>query len=1295
MSAKKRDGKINQQAVHPPKAVYQLFRRGCALVIKKCWMPFAIFLICTAILFSVFRALTPWAKQYKGDVEKHLSILIGQPVVINSMETSWYWFHPVLKLNQVVVSDNQNRVLKLNKLLVGIDLFSSIWHWHIQPGILFVEDVHLTIRQTQDHWDIDGLRGNNQPVTLNPDAYLPVMSWLLTQEKIIVKNVNAVVHLNDGSLLPFTSLNLRAVNNNGHYRLRGAVKLAQTVPTDLLILADMKLNPYAPHKVSGKIYVSVHHLILTQWQRFFPSFPFHLDNGKGHCDVWIDIAKGHVAALQTKLKLDNLAWRANQHPNPKMIQNLEANLAWLPTREGWQLSGDQINLQIAGLTWPENAMLIQYNQANQQYRFFLKKILIEPLLLSGIDWPDLMQPLLELKPQGQLEDTQIGITAGTIDHVLSRFDELSWGSQQGYPAVSHLSGVLDWHPTHGHLELDGEQTELAPLHLKPITFNLVNGAFDWKTEGDGLHVDIQRLILNHPNLTFKASGTLEGLGSPETVQVHLTADFLAHHATQWLTYVPSQGLKVKLDQWLKHDIKRIETANGQLLLEGRWADFPFDKSPGNFSIKTHLTGVDLIFNKNWPITRDIDAYLRVNKRTLETDIVHATMKGVPVNQVNLHMDDVGLDKETLLVYGQLEAPAKKFLSYIAASPLKKHLAKLQTLEMGGPLGLKLGLEVPLYPENDDVLAHGDVIFNHNPVTFHSVVNDIKLEDLSGSLEFDEKGVINSQLNGVLLDEPVRIHIQSLHLPKPVTELTIAGHTSVGKLRKKFNAPVIPFIKGPFDIEGRLTFSEDSNDLNQLKLTSSLQGVSIDLPKPFGKTSQERTEITTTIDFGDEKALQLELNYDNRISTNLQFVTSNNGFVLKGGEILLGRGKPASRKQEGMAVVGALDTLNVREWQEWMSKYPSSPTTPSLLDNIKRMNVKFGHVLVWGEDYPSVSIDASQLAAGAWGFKLDQPNMVGNLKYQRSTNALSGHFDRLYLKKSVLLGQTEKTNSAKLKPSNIPNLDLTIGAFKLDEMDLGSVAINSTSVDENWQLHACKIVSPVFQLAVQGNWKQTEKADVTHLQGELQLSRLSEILKIFHVSPVVDAKKGSIDFDGTWPAAVNDFSLSKVSGKLAMNLQDGRITHFSPETEEKLGLGKLLSILSLQTIPRRLKLDFSDLSKDGYSFDVFKGNFAIKNGVLNTSDSYLDGPVAYASMKGSINVIKQLYDLDLHISPHITASLPIVATIAGGPIAGIATWAASKIISQSMQTVTGYTYRVTGPWLNPDLQQESIFKKQAR
>ena len=98
--------------------------------------------------------------------------------------------------------------------------------------------------------------------------------------------------------------------------------------------------------------------------------------------------------------------------------------------------------------------------------------------------------------------------------------------------------------------------------------------------------------------------------------------------------------------------------------------------------------------------------------------------------------------------------------------------------------------------------------------------------------------------------------------------------------------------------------------------------------------------------------------------------------------------------------------------------------------------------------------------------------------------------------------------------------------------------------------------------------------------------------------------------------------------------------------------------------------------------------------MNTQDSYIDGPVAFASMKGDLDLIKHLYDVDLRVSPYITASLPIVATIAGGPIVGIATWAASKLINKGMQQISAYTYKVSGPWSDPVVQQVRIYRKKS-
>src|SRR3546814_9251858 len=61
---------------------------------------------------------------------------------------------------------------------------------------------------------------------------------------------------------------------------------------------------------------------------------------------------------------------------------------------------------------------------------------------------------------------------------------------------------------------------------------------------------------------------------------------------------------------------------------------------------------------------------------------------------------------------------------------------------------------------------------------------------------------------------------------------------------------------------------------------------------------------------------------------------------------------------------------------------------------------------------------------------------------------------------------------------------------------------------------------------------------------------------------------------------------------------------------------------------------SDWSSDVCSSDLFEGSFNITNGVMTTQDSYIDGPVAYASMKGNLDIAKQLYNVDLKISPHI-------------------------------------------------------------
>ncbi|KTD15399.1 transmembrane protein [Legionella hackeliae] len=1251
-------------------------------------MPLAILIIAAAVISSLFRALTPWATQYKTDVEHHLSTLLGEPVTISTMETGWYWFEPVIKLNQVEVLDGSKAVLKLKKLFVGINIFSSLWHWQIQPGVLFIDDLHLNLRQTDEGWQIDGI-ANRQNMAFDTETLKPILEWILDQQKIILKDVSAHLFFKDGTVIPFDDLDLSIANHSGHYRIKGNAFLEQTTATKFELLADLYLDADALNKTSGHAFFSVHQVLPAQWQKFLPQNRFQILGGKGDVQLWADFNKGNLTNAQGRLNFSHLAWADTDTEKGQLIQSLKANLAWAPQNDGsWQLTGDHIGLRLSGTSWPENSFVIRYQQTTKNYFIYIKNILLQSLCSTSIAWPESMHTILAMKPYGELHDTQVYVNNEKIDYVLSRFVNLGWLPSESRPGAENLSGVIHWQPTEGRLEFDSKNAVIVPQNQPPINFSLLNAAFDWKELDQGLRVSMERLVLSHSNLLFSAQGVADEVSKDSMGPVRLKAQFSASNAEEWMPYLPSKHLKRKLDAWLKNDIKHIAKMTGELTLNGNMKDFPFDTQPGEFSIKSYLSGVDLVFARNWPVTREIEAYLNVTKRTLEADIVHANLQGIEVDKGNLRVNDLGLDRETLLIHTKAETDAKKALAYVRASPLNKKLSALNILQMKGPVAVDLQLEAPLYPENDDILALGDIVFNKNNVQVHHAIDDVELKNLSGTLQFDQDSVLDSHLQALLLGNPVTILIKSVKGPSPSTEVRVKGQTNISVLRDKFKLPVFSLMQGSLWLESLLTITDEPSDLDHVRIQTSLQGLNIDLPPPLGKTKDSKVPLKIDIDFNSKKAVRLRFNYDNRLSSDLLFSGVKGAFALQKGKIILGNTDTSNDEQlHGLQILGSLPEFDLQQWLAVKEKMTTDnqemPNALSLID------VKLELAKVFNQSYKNLSFKAKKQEKGNWEIRLNQEKIAANLRYQPSSNTVTGLFEKLHLDNEK---PVDFKSASKLKPTNLPNLNLRVASFQVGELNIGDVSLKTTALKDQWELNTCKIKSPFYELTARGNWRENDKINTTQLQADLHITNLAKSLENWKVSPVVEANKGDVQFRGGWSGPIYKFSLAKLHGQLAMRFKDGRITNLSPETEEKLGLGKLLSILSLQTIPRRLKLDFSDLSEDGYSFDEFSGSFTISKGVMATQDSYIDGPVAYASMKGNLDIAKQYYDLDLKVNPHITASLPVVATIAGGPIAGIATWVASKLINQGMQKISGYTYKISGPWRQPVVQQIKIIKK---
>jgi uncharacterized protein YhdP len=97
-----------------------------------------------------------------------------------------------------------------------------------------------------------------------------------------------------------------------------------------------------------------------------------------------------------------------------------------------------------------------------------------------------------------------------------------------------------------------------------------------------------------------------------------------------------------------------------------------------------------------------------------------------------------------------------------------------------------------------------------------------------------------------------------------------------------------------------------------------------------------------------------------------------------------------------------------------------------------------------------------------------------------------------------------------------------------------------------------------------------------------------------------------------------------------------------------------------------------------------GSFQLTNGSAYTTDAFLEGTEAGVHVRGKIGLAEKDYNLKLKIFPNVTSSLPLVATIAAGPIAGVATWAVDKIFSHQVKKITEIHYNVTGSWNQPNM-----------
>ena len=114
--------------------------------------------------------------------------------------------------------------------------------------------------------------------------------------------------------------------------------------------------------------------------------------------------------------------------------------------------------------------------------------------------------------------------------------------------------------------------------------------------------------------------------------------------------------------------------------------------------------------------------------------------------------------------------------------------------------------------------------------------------------------------------------------------------------------------------------------------------------------------------------------------------------------------------------------------------------------------------------------------------------------------------------------------------------------------------------------------------------------------------------------------------------------------MQLSLDKGQIVGLKP------GAGRVLGLASIAALPRRLALDFSDLTDKGLAFDTVRGDFDLRDGNAYTDNVLVKGPAAEIGLIGRVGLKNKDYDQTAVVTGNVGNSLSMpLAALVGGPV----------------------------------------------